>query len=318
MGDFRRGVSVKYLASLRRLTEHPGDNWWKDLLRLWTPSGIKPGEHGLRLAIRSNSLNFYSRGQSVARVAFNREGEPCADVHLKYVFGPAERTQGYARLLRTQIWRGGKVEREYEGASTLIGWIANADSYVGAEKRFVDDLISDNPSIIDLEMGLPATDNQKTAPRMDCVALEEGKESIDIVFWEAKRIDDSRLRSRTTPEVIKQIGFYRSYLGVPQRARYVVDAYRTACSLLVEMSDMAAFLGKRPEIHPLIRRAAAKDANLRIDQEPRLVIFGGAAGSEKGNWDFHEAKLRNVIGSPLLVFYQNQGPYPLSCPEPRR
>jgi hypothetical protein len=45
-------------------------HWWKDLLTLWRPSGQPTKEdYGLRLAIRDGYMNFYRRGQSVARVA---------------------------------------------------------------------------------------------------------------------------------------------------------------------------------------------------------------------------------------------------------
>jgi hypothetical protein len=40
---------------------------------------------------------------------------------------------------------------------------------------------------------------------MDMVALEQTGDGIQIVFWEAKRISDGRLRSRTTPKVFAQV-----------------------------------------------------------------------------------------------------------------
>ncbi len=79
----------------------------------------------------------------------------------------------------------------YEGSSTLHKWIERADEKKGREKTCVDELIACNSSIIDIEMGLPASGDRKTAQRMDCVALEREGDRIHIVFWEAKMIDDA-------------------------------------------------------------------------------------------------------------------------------
>lgn len=68
------------------------DNWWKDLLRRWRPSGSPAHDGGLRLAIRNNCLNFYRHGQSVAEVGgVNRA---YARVHIKYASARHERNDG--------------------------------------------------------------------------------------------------------------------------------------------------------------------------------------------------------------------------------
>jgi hypothetical protein len=235
MSEFARILKPDALKKLQELSEDSHENWWKDLLRLWKTSGCEAGTHGLRLAIRRNYLNFYLRGQSVARVGFSTDYEPYIETHVKFVFGSAETEQAYARLVGTGIWRGKiKTEMSYKGASTLDEWISQANRHTGREKKSVDDLVSDNPSIIDLEMGLPAYAERTTAPRMDCVALEQEKGVIRIVFWEAKMIDDSRLRSRSVPKVVGQVNIYRNYLSDAARARSVAQAYRTVCYLLNE------------------------------------------------------------------------------------
>jgi hypothetical protein len=74
-------------------------HWFKNLLRLWRPSGQLSEEYGLRLAIRNNYLNFYRLGQFVASVACVR-GKLVADVHYKYVLGEQSGYSGplYLRL----------------------------------------------------------------------------------------------------------------------------------------------------------------------------------------------------------------------------
>ncbi len=295
MSNFTRALRLPALKSLHRLTEESGQNWWKDLLTLWEPSGSAAERDGLRLAVRNNYLNFYSRGQSVARVGFTPACEAYVDTHVKYAFASDEKTQDYARLEGTII-RHPKTEEQlkYNGESTLHEWIKRAAEHTGIEKGFVDELVTDNPSIIDLEMGLPAAGERKTAQRMDCVALEQEGDVIRIVFWDAKMIDDSRLRARSDPEVVDQVKIYREYLSDSGQARSVETAYR-------EVLDQ------------LILEAAGGGSNLKVDPEPRLVIFGGKENQKKGNWLFHEDRLWKSFSIPYLSF--EHGPYTLCRPE---
>lgn len=68
----------------------------------------------------------------------------------------------------------------------------------GLEKRGVDCIVGNNGAAIDLEMGLSPDPSIKSkhmgAPRMDLVSLEHQSTGIHLVFWEAKKFDDDRLR----------------------------------------------------------------------------------------------------------------------------
>jgi hypothetical protein len=310
MAKFARTLRPQALKTLRRLAEAPGQNWWKDLLALWSPSGTVAGVDGLRLAVRKNYLNFYLRGQSIARVGFTIAGEPFVETHVKYAFGPAENAQAYARLKGTEIWRGNAITAmNYNGATTLGEWISRAQKHIGSEKRCVDDLLAQNPSIIDLEMGLPADGERKTAQRIDFVALEQCSCGLQIVFWEAKLADDSRLRSRSQPEVLNQLRIYKSYLEDIVHAEGVKIAYRTVCQVLFELHAMVPGL---PPLSPLVTEAAKPESHLEVDPLPRLVIFGGKEYQKKANWDFHLSRLR-TWEIPCLVL--ESGPYRLSRPQ---
>jgi hypothetical protein len=60
--------------------------------------------------------------------------------------------------------------------SSIPRWVSTAETYASAEKRFVDRLIEANAGVIDLEMGLPASNpapgGTKTAPRIDLVIAQ--------------------------------------------------------------------------------------------------------------------------------------------------
>jgi hypothetical protein len=296
MAEFERIIEPKALTALRRLAEKSGENWWKDLLKLWRPSGLPSEDHGLRLAVRRNYLNFYFRGQSVARIWFVA-GEPCVSTHIKYVFKSAE-GQRYSKM------RDGKgfqhpVTSEfqpYKGHATLLEFIERADEHKGVEKTCVDELVAANPSIIDLEMGLP-----KIAQRMDCIALEREQGVISVVFWEAKMIDDPRLRSKSKAKVITQLKGYRDFLEADARELKSVErAYQETCKLLVKFHGMAAQFPDRPALDPLVIAVANEATVLKVDCTPRLVIFGGKY-EKKSKWDDYR-KLLEAERIPCLVF----------------
>jgi hypothetical protein len=84
-GQFGRRFNT---SALEGFADHPEGGWWRDLLRLWRPAGVPidtddPNDLGLRLAVRNGYLNFYRQGQSVGKVAFDRSGRPCVDLHAK-------------------------------------------------------------------------------------------------------------------------------------------------------------------------------------------------------------------------------------------
>lgn len=302
---FQRRLPAK---ALEGLTKSASDGWLKDLLGLWVPSGHPAGEHGLRLAIRNGYLNFYHQGQSIAQVKFDRSGKPYAYVHHKYV--RKADGQKYARLSDDKVLLPDGSEEPYSsGGSSLKRWIEESKKYSGLEKKFVDQLISDNPSIIDLEMALPAYGEYRTAKRMDCVALEKVGAEIGVVFWEAKTIDDKRLRSSTgEPEVCNQLAYYRTYLMQEDKAKAVSDAYIDACKLLRAIAEMA---GKRELLDPMVLKVAGDQSErLVIDDVPKLVVIEGGTGGEQAKrpttWNVHLDKLKEAK-VPCVVIHNSSG-----------
>jgi hypothetical protein len=255
------------------------------------------------LAVRDNYLNFYLRGQSVARVAFDGRCRPYVDVHVKYAFeGVTE--QAYARLSDNGIIHP-KADHTatYSGASTLWEWMARAARWETAEKAEVERVVADNAGVIDLEMGLPAHAAQKTPLRMDLIALEPDDAGGRIVFWEAKRVTDARLRAKgaNAPEVISQIDAYRSYLSDDGHRRAVIDAYAETCGLLCEFAAWATVGTKAPVLDPLVRAGARSPEALALDITPRLVIFGTEGQLAAPAWIAHQAKLADARVPILTV-----------------
>lgn len=250
------------------------------------------------------------KGQSVARVRFDRGQKPFVQVHAKYAFDGST-AQSYAKLV------GGRVRHdptgafgEYIGAATLGEWIVRAATKETPEKAQVERLVAGWEGVVDLEMGLPAHGERSTALRMDLVALEPQDDALQVVFWEAKRVTDSRLRSRSPrPEVMEQIEAYRSYLSDDHRREHVLAAYLATCKHLLEFAKMAG----EPVVSmlaPMIRQASGSVIPLALDSTPRLAIFGSEADLSSAAWKAHEEKLSG-LGAPVWKFETTGAiPYP--------
>lgn len=255
---------------------------FNDLLRGWVPAGDGTAgganaRDGLRLAIRRNYANFYLAGQSVAKVEFGQFPK-CLKltVHDKYVRGEKEQGQ------KTMQFVSGKPS---DTPAIVADWIANARANAEAkakakrdgnrEKTFVDEVISNNINVIDVEMAVPGVTNKngkRIAPRMDIVALEPHGVGWRLVFWEAKLASNGDVSSTTEPEVFKQLEKYGVWLCANEAD--VITAYQQTCSLLVDLHERARKVN--PGIGELGKgiRDVAGGAMLVLDPTIRLLIDG--------------------------------------------
>ncbi len=152
MSEFDRQLSDAAKRVLADMSCDEGGNWWRDLLSLWAPSGH---EGGLRLAIRNGYLNFYSCGQSIARIQFATDGKPKLYVHNKYVLGESDGSQNYIKLTSSQGCDDKGAHCAWGGPEMLRSWIKRSEKHRGPEKRYVDQAVADMSTVIDLEMGCP-------------------------------------------------------------------------------------------------------------------------------------------------------------------
>jgi hypothetical protein len=241
----------------------------------------------LRLAIRDGYVNFYRGGQSIAKVGFGSRGGLQARIHNKYIYGDEGSGQSYLTVTSAGVAdRNIPGEKAYSGLAELRGWIANANNHTGEEKKFVDLVVARNPNTIDLEMALPAYSldpAERRAPRMDLVVIEPIGERWQIVFWEAKLVDDGRARCRggAAPKVVEQLTQYTRWLRHANHRELVISAFQETCRLLVAFRGLAAKVN--PYIEELgagIIAAAASDASpLLLDDVPRLLIDDRAANA---------------------------------------
>jgi hypothetical protein len=234
--------------------------------------------------VRDGYVNFYMKGQSVAKLSCGRDG-PKLSVHRAYVSGRKRGVPGDGVSLEQiyETFDAGALA-DPATANLITGWIETADTYASAEKRFVDDLVASNPGIIDLEMGLPASDepdSERVAPRVDLVVVQTVDGQPSIAFWEAKCANNTELRSSkeyevrddgeiSGPKVINQIRKYVAWLVEGDRISQVRAAYKATAAILVKTHRMFCSERRRnrPACDPIWQ--ALSNAN-----EPLVIVQPG-------------------------------------------
>lgn len=246
--DFTRSFNV---AALEEWDAKHCGNVVRFLFKQWAmPGSPSTAEASLRLAVRNGYVNFYVKGQSVAKLSLERS-RPKLTVHRAYVENRARRS-GDAEAeppARGYLVYDADALAKAETAALISGWIATAESYASAEKRFVDRLVEANAGVIDLEMGLPAGDapeGKRIAPRMDLVIAQMlPGEPASIVFWEAKCSINGELRGKegyvekvngeykVGPKVIHQLRKYQRWMREGDRLTEVQRAYKAAAGIML-------------------------------------------------------------------------------------
>jgi hypothetical protein len=210
----------------------------KALFDRWVLPGEDAGPHGLRVAVRNGYLNFYVKGQSVAKLSI-RSGSPRFEVHDKYVAGVVrghEDESKYAQKYTSFSLGRGTATPMMDVAK----WVHAAETYAGDEKRFVDDLVAVTAGTLDLEMALPARPDAtgRVAPRMDLVVAQ----GQDIGFWEAKCAVNGELRSDhnkpAAPHVVDQLRKYVGWMDHDGGPSEVRSAYSEAARILLALAEM--------------------------------------------------------------------------------
>jgi len=277
MPKFNRSFDVAELAKWD--AANPG-NAVRALFDQWAlPGQTSTASRMLRVGIRHGYLNLYAMGQSVAKLSIGRNG-PVVEVHAAYVSGRRSPDKNDTGIPLEQNYVPFRAEAlaSPTTAALIPHWVATAESHASAEKRFVDELIAANPGVIDLEMGLPASDlpgSERVAPRMDLVVAQIASDGVtSIAFWEAKCANNPELRAKGNfdPKVLGQVGKYVRWMAEDDRMAQVRQAYRNAAGTLI---DLDRLFRKSDDATPacvgIWRALAETDAPLVIVQ-PGIVI----------------------------------------------
>lgn len=288
MSQFGRAFPAAWLDALEA-----GPSWWKDLLN-YRFKGSNGRDQGLFIAVRNGYLNAYVDGQSIILIRFRNDGRylrPAAKIHHKYIKDDAV-GQKY------EIFDGETVGGlPYEGAGSIDEWVGRARGYSNLEKRGVAVIAAHNPDIIDLEMALPGSINQRS-DRIDMVGLRPAEHyELSLVFYEVKTKRNPGLKARNhQPAVFEQLQRYESWLTTEGRPKIVTEAYQEGARVLCRLRAMQGV-----KISENLKYAASPGAQLTIDTAPHLIIFGPPQGGDDRHWLEHRNVLAGRLGTRLTV-----------------
>jgi hypothetical protein len=279
MTAFGRSLDERALEALEDAAA-PGQagHWWRDLLRLWRPSGTDSGGDGLRLAVRNGYVDFYRGGRSLARVSVVRGAGPVLAARARWVLSAQDRAflQGaeFATLTgpNALLRRNAKTALAYDGVETLKAWIEAADDDPGdPPRRLLDELLGlpANDGVIDLDTGLPARAGQAAAPAVDLAAIGRRRGELTVFLAE--------VGTREFPEIPGQTADYGDVLAAPGQRALVGRQYADCARLLVRLRAMADRVGPARRLGRTILDAAWCERLEVAEPAIRIVLDRPAA-----------------------------------------
>lgn len=293
MTEFRRSFPVK--LDPKETPKWTQYRWVEKLFSYWTLPGKGGGNKALRIGIRDGYLNFYIKGQSVAKLTLVRE-EPSIALSKAYV-------DGLKKGVETAELKPGGMRRfsaHEPCADNIDQWIDTALSYAGDEKRFVDDLVAVNAHIIDLEMALstPHTPQGRKLSRMDIVVVQRGVSAPQIAFWEAKCAINPELRAQediviaakngkfiSGAKVAEQIYDYEYKMQEDAICQRIGDQYREAAKILCGLCKIFG-KGDPPEEWTMLPQW---EGLVEVIRRPGLVIGNYRPDGSESQSDFISA-----------------------------
>ncbi|MEH2500480.1 hypothetical protein V1294_006959 [Bradyrhizobium sp. AZCC 1678] len=172
------------------------------------------------------------------------------------------------------------------------------------EQTEIGEAIEAAEAATDLTLG--SSDKSGKDNRLDVATLKDRNGSIHLVFHEAKHFGNKELRAkrrakgdakRSDPKVLEQIDRYATTLKTHETR--LVSEYAALCrSLLIIDAMRQSVLGNCQALDSdsLIKRVALGES-LKVDLEPRLIIFGFDDDQKKGTvWKPHLELLKKRLG----------------------
>lgn len=278
MNEFKRGIhDEKFINALNELYKDESSFWHRMI-----------NDKELFIAIRKEYLNVYYKGQSICRLYYKNIIKGAT--HKKYL-GIDEPGYFYSENGRFQ-----DEKSKIKSLDEIIQLKETINKYVGKEKdKSYTEIINYEKCILDVEIAFvrpnvvkPLKKSDYEISSIDYVALEyDSNDDPVLVFYEAKHFTNSEIRSRTEPKVIAQIKRYKQALK--DHDHEIISSYKLITKNLYDLHILNRRNYKGTDIHMKY---------LRIDSEPRLIIFGNDQNSYN---DKHLQKLHDFFGKGLIL-----------------
>ena len=263
---FNRGISDDFVYALN--IEYEKGGWWRNLV----------DDDETFVAIRDGYLNVYYCGSSLLKLDYTSSGfQPYTDS---------------AFLSHHDIFDD---LADVKGLKNAVNSHTESSPKGQAEKSGVHHIIHNNLMVLDIEVAFGNYERRQA----DLAALHKVNGSIEVSFYEAKLFSNSYLRTNKNGKlkVLNQVdcysGLFRKY---PSK---VMESYRRVSANFANLKGIADRL---PERHKLLERIADGSAELRINPNVWLIVFGFDADQKADqNWQKHEKKLFDELGDRLIM-----------------
>lgn len=281
---FNRGLSNDFVEAVNE--EYGKGGWWRNLV----------DDRKTFLAIRDDYVNVYYRGCSLLLLRLN-ENRLEGSVAYKYLLRPSapDGIPEYVMALAGKPDFGQNASRFFLSDLADVNDLRHAvKPYAEMEKIGVHGIILGNPNVLDVEV---AISDGGRAPRIDLAAVHNVDGGFEVRFYEAKHFSNNELRAKSRPRVLQQIeGYFRL---LRNQHDDILNSYSRVCRNLSELAGMDR---RHPERHQMLKELADSPNHLRIDTEPRLLVFGYDEDQKMGLiWKGHRDKLRAELGGRLKM-----------------
>jgi len=284
---FNRGISDEFVRALRH---------WPHWGRI-----VEDGQ--LFIAVRDKSINIYFQGCSLLKVSYRKE-ELVLETHYKYLIRP-DRKKPYIRWDGDNSLVEGLADKILMDKFDVESLKKSSRWYAAPEKAGLHRILMSNSNIVDVEVALshesadeegganPLATGKRVVDRIDFAAIQKSGDRPCVVFFEAKRFDNSELRSQLhKPPVIEQTERYKDFIE-----KHLPDfkkSYGRVCSNLVGLG--------LNRIDPIVPEVARKPEQLEIVPDVRLVVYDFDQDQNDGKvWKEHKAILQNHFRDRLLL-----------------
>ena len=281
MSTFNRGLDDAFVEALNQ--EYDKGSWWRRFV----------DDQDVFLAIRENYVNAYYRGCSLLKIEL-KDGAIVGQIHYKYLLRPSTPNE-YVKVIEDGRASLDDMESWFLKDVNDIDSLKKAvEPYAGDEKTGIQDILKANFNILDVEIAFGKDESESGAPRLDFAALQDSRGGVKVVFFEAKRFDNHkalRKQGAGKPEVVEKMATYRSKLRGNRDA--VIKSYCRVCSNLRSLHGVAE---RHPKRHAMLESVASGAAELSIDEEPVLIVFGFDGDQKVGkHWEPHRKKLQKML-----------------------
>lgn len=296
---YLRFIGDEFVEALNDLYQREPAGWWRGLLE----------DPDIFLAFRDDKINAYYRGCSVALISFVAR-EVCVQTHYKYLIkpllaSPMIKARG-GSFVFPPVWREQAGGPFIESLTDLDAIKRAAKPFAGGEKKFVAEVIRNNPNVFDVEIALTRDTDEdeiasgkrdKVADRIDIAALSPNASGLELVFYEAKLFENQELRAGVTTDaqVVEQVTRYEGLL-TKYRSEIRESSVRAAANVL-------ALQGFPPKRKAQAEVLSAAGRNFSINTWPILIVGGFDADHKKDGsvWRGHLKNLTDKLGKQRVI-----------------